>query len=379
MPVFGVPRLDDALAGHRRGDATLIMNQPGIEARPFLVQAAEQAAREGRPIVLLVTDRSPHRFLDAMDDAPQELLVLDAHGSMHGHVASDAVPVDPRNLVDVIAHIEQAAKRLPEALFVLDSLDGLERHAGARGLAAQGPRLLDAVGRFADAVVSFTHWTEEVALTPVLDGFANRVSLQAIEERIITSQYFRIDRVRGGPQETTPVLYRSDDGHVRVYVPKVVVTGDADAGKTTFIHTICDRARSAEQMGKTVAMDRGHIDRDGLRVDIFGTPGQERFDPLMAPIMRQAVGVILMVDSTRPDTFPRGRQMLNMAWRHGLHAIIAANKQDVEGAMSADEVAHHIAPPEGVEVVACRADDRDTASHVFDRLLYKILSPRVAA
>ncbi len=377
-----MPSLDEALSRHRPGDATLVLNDPGVDARPFLVQAAEKALHAGLDVVLMTTDRAPRRFigdLDVDDDQMARLHVLDAHSEVAGFADPDHTHVQSTNLLDAIGHIERAGDAHPGAVLVLESLNGLERAGGVQALAAQATRLRDALARYHDAIVGFTRWTEEVALASLLDGFAHRIHLQAVEDRVITSQYFRVERAAGESLSTAPVLYRSDDAHVRVYVPKIVVTGDADAGKTTFIHAVCDHAASTEQKGVTVAMDKGAIEREGLRVDIFGTPGQERFDPLLAPILRQAVGVILVVDSTRPETFERSQHMLKLAWRHGLHAVIAANKQDEEGALSSEEVESRIEPPAGVEVLPCQATDAASATGVFDALLSKILTPRAAA
>src|SRR6187401_3802850 len=103
---------------------------------------------------------------------------------------------------------------------------------------------------------------------------------------------------------------------------KIVVTGPFAAGKTTLIRTISEitvlstekditdatRSRKAET---TVAMDFGRItiDRD-LVLYLFGTPGQERFDFMWEILSEGMLGFIVMVDSTRPETFREARSIL---------------------------------------------------------------------
>ena len=44
-------------------------------------------------------------------------------------------------------------------------------------------------------------------------------------------------------------------------------------------------------------MDIGHVDHDGFVADIFGTPGQERFDLMLDVLAKEAVGAFIIVDS----------------------------------------------------------------------------------
>jgi hypothetical protein len=56
----------------------------------------------------------------------------------------------------------------------------------------------------------------------------------------------------------------------------------------------------------TVGMDFGRITlpRDGLRLDLFGTPGQPRFWPMWDDMCRGALGALVLVDTPRlQDSF----------------------------------------------------------------------------
>ncbi|RLU02312.1 MAG: GTP-binding protein, partial [Ketobacter sp.] len=52
----------------------------------------------------------------------------------------------------------------------------------------------------------------------------------------------------------------------------------------------------------TVAFDFGEVILDdGVRVRIYGTPGQERFRHMWEIIAEGALGLIILVDNSRPD------------------------------------------------------------------------------
>jgi small GTP-binding protein len=360
----------------------LISNEPGVTSQPFVMQAAAITAAAGRPVVYFATDRPPKRVMMALQDytsiAAEQITIIDGFSSLHGIPEEGYMPVDISNVAQVLARLQQAHHDQPDALFILDSLNGLVMRADLGQLAAAGPALRNAIQAFPESIVAYTQWHEELVLRPILDAFPHHIRLSAVQDRIITHHYYRLERISGHVADLAPVMYRENAGKVQIYIPKIGVTGPGDAGKSTFIHQVSDSAVSVERNGKTVAMDKGTLTRKGLRVDIFGTPGQARFDPLIAPILRNAIGLVLMVDSRDPDSFPRARQMLTKAWREGMQVVIAVNKVDLEGALSVEEVVAALDPPGDPLAIECQAIDAASAINVLDSLLERILaSPEV--
>jgi len=43
-----------------------------------------------------------------------------------------------------------------------------------------------------------------------------------------------------------------------------------------------------EKFPTTIAMDIGHVDHNGFVADIFGTPGQERFDLMLDVLAKRS-------------------------------------------------------------------------------------------
>jgi signal recognition particle receptor subunit beta len=94
---------------------------------------------------------------------------------------------------------------------------------------------------------------------------------------------------------------------------KIVFTGPAGAGKTTAIRTLSDipvvqtEAAATDQVRQlkpatTVAMDYGMMKlANGDKVNIYGTPGQKRFDFMWDILSQDAQGMVLMINATAPN------------------------------------------------------------------------------
>ncbi len=93
---------------------------------------------------------------------------------------------------------------------------------------------------------------------------------------------------------------------------KIVFTGPPNAGKTTAIGAVSDRppvktdVRNTDAtLGKeltTVGLDFGQVALgDGLSVRLFGTPGQERFEFMWRILANDALGLVILLDNSRPD------------------------------------------------------------------------------
>ncbi|MCH8331048.1 MAG: GTP-binding protein, partial [Bacteroidetes bacterium] len=145
-------------------------------------------------------------------------------------------------------------------------------------------------------------------------------------------------------------------GGVNVYIPKILVTGPYNAGKTSFIHSVSVKAVSVDRAGTTVALDHGKVMYHGLLADLFGTPGQERFDPLLKMLGGEALGVIIVIDATNPKSFPRAKEMLHLTHAENLPAVLAANKADLKGALKPGEIREKMKLPKEIPIVPVVAE-----------------------
>lgn len=366
-----------------------LVNDPGVEAEPFLYQSAYAHLKAGREVVYVVFNRAPSTVRRGMaeygfDPAPYErqLHFVDAYSPLMG--SSEGAPYTferPGELGLFSQFLERLAKKHRQAVLLLDPLSSILDHATPAGFRQSLEEAHHALQGFRVAVALLTRWPYGDELTRFLEIFDCVINLKSVEDRVIVSQYFMVDRAAWrGAVDKQPVLYRTlKPGGVFAYIPKIVVTGAHHAGKSTFVRTLSDTAVSADRLGTTVAIDHGHVTIDGLTADLFGTAGQARFDPLLKRIAAQALGVILVVDSTRPDTFERAREMMQITGREGIPIIVAANKQDVEGALPPPEVAKRLQVPSHVRVVGTVGNDKESVRALLRALIDQIMLRKEAA
>jgi small GTP-binding protein len=169
---------------------------------------------------------------------------------------------------------------------------------------------------------------------------------------------------------------------------KMVVTGPFNAGKTEFIRSVSEidvvsterKISSASEKtvkeATTVAMDFGRITvDDDLVLYLFGTPGQKRFDFMWEILSEGMLGFIVMVDSTRPETFREARSILETFRAYApTPYVVAANKQDMKEAWDLEDMRHALRLDSKVKFLSCVATDRDTVKAVLLELLYSILA-----
>ena len=169
---------------------------------------------------------------------------------------------------------------------------------------------------------------------------------------------------------------------------KMVVTGPFSAGKTEFIRSVSEidvvsterkissaREKSVKE-STTVAMDFGRITvDDDLVLYLFGTPGQRRFDFMWEILSEGMLGFVVMVDSTRPETFREARSILETFRAYApTPYVVAANKQDIKEAWEVDDMRHALRLDPKVKFVPCIATDRESVKAILLELLYSILN-----
>lgn len=168
---------------------------------------------------------------------------------------------------------------------------------------------------------------------------------------------------------------------------KMVVTGPFSSGKTEFISSISEidvvkteRSISSDverqvKEATTVAMDFGRITvDDDLVLYLFGTPGQRRFDFMWEILAEGMLGFVVMVDSTKPETFREAKSILETFRAYAATPyVVAANKQDLTDAWSIDDLRIALRIEEGIKLLPCVANDKESVKTVLLELLYSIL------
>jgi small GTP-binding protein len=167
---------------------------------------------------------------------------------------------------------------------------------------------------------------------------------------------------------------------------KMVITGPFSAGKTSFIGAVSEIdvvrterkiSSSAERVKETttVAMDFGRITVDDeLVLYLFGTPGQRRFDFMWEILSEGMLGFVVLVDSTKPETFREAKRILETFQSYAnTPFVVAANKQDHEDAWPPEDLRIILRLDQSVKVLPCVSLQKESVKNVLLELLYSIL------
>lgn len=132
---------------------------------------------------------------------------------------------------------------------------------------------------------------------------------------------------------------------------RLVIAGTPGCGKSTFVRTISeievvDTERAATDSTSllkkrtTVAFDYGRFSfGPALEVQIYGTPGQSRFNFMWDFLIKNAHTYILLVAAHRPDDFHYARQIIAfMNQRVQIPMLIGLTHTDCPDISSPDEI-----------------------------------------
>lgn len=386
MVETGIPKLDGYLgAGIPKGKSLVYMNHPGVEGDVFGMQTLYHNLEKGNTCVYITSSSNPALMKDqfrefgwSIDKYGDRLWIIDAYSSLVGDLSQEKYVVnDPENINSLTEMVEKAVKEVPKGSVILyGSLSTIMDLCGEEET-LEAVRLWNKLALLYDHIFiyNFTVWpyTESTLNAIKHDIFSSVISVGGIAERVIFGQYFGVLKADWTKLQAKSMLFRVlRPGGIRIYIPKILVTGPFDAGKSTFVHSLSTRAVSVDRLGTTIALDHGHIDHKGFSADIFGTPGQERFDPIIRMISGEAMGIFLIVDSTAPKDFVRAKQMLEITKAYGLPYVVVANKQDLPGAMSVEDIRRQFNIPEDVPIVAAVATNMQGVFEAFELLVEKI-------
>ncbi len=163
------------------------------------------------------------------------------------------------------------------------------------------------------------------------------------------------------------------------------VTGDVGSGKSTFIRALGAATNYkgllpgglTRELHKTGIIEIGVIPVDATAVlYLLEMPAFSRSDGIWYTLASFIDSYVVVVDSTRPETCPKARQVIDFFDDAAADAprLVAANKQDVEGCLSPEQVAYILAldGADRIPVLPCCATKRDDVKKVlltlFDRI-----------
>ncbi len=380
-----IPRLDDILGGGvPKGTSMLFQAMPGIVSDVFGYQIISQRVQLDSEIGFIYTNtRTPIEIERVFDKYgwdlktplnSSQIFFIDSISGMMG------VPPMGKYIIDDLAKTEEivipAIEDIAGGTAVIENIATLIDSIGTDNTIKCIKMLNEAAAKHeVNIVYLFTRWDYEDMLVEQLRNLVDcEIQLFSIEEKVMYRQVFMVVKSNWTRASKCKTFFElAEPGGVMVFIPKLLVTGPYNAGKTTFVHAIAEKAVSVERQAfelfpTTVGLDIGHMDYKGFSADVFGTPGQERFDLLLEPLARESIGTFIIIDSTKPDTFARAKEMINMCQAEALPKVIVANKHDLPGALTPDEIKKRMALWEDVPIVPVSAQKNEGVDKALDTL-----------
>ncbi|RLI92064.1 MAG: GTP-binding protein [Candidatus Altiarchaeales archaeon] len=369
-----IPRLDEFLnGGIRPCTITTLWAAPGIDNAPFAYQALVNRLEDGDSCIYVNQSKASSTIEKEIEHYGWDVkpyiedgrfIFLDAYSGLVNMKSTDKFVVEnPRNVKSITESLKKILdeKKTKHAVVVYDSISTLIDHCGEKSLDEVNEWKKIFKEKISTGIFMFTEWPYEKYVLNKLKLLSDAIiQLKAIEEKVILREFFIVSKVNwnGKVKKGVSVPFKiTAPGGVRIYIPKILITGAYNAGKSSFVHSASTRAVSVDRLGTTIALDHGHVEYAGFSVDLFGTPGQERFDPILELLGSESLGVIAIVDATNPSSLIRVKEMLEKSKSVGLPSVVVANKADLEGAMSIEEIRKRMKLPDEIPIIPTTAED----------------------
>lgn len=357
MKKTGIPTLDDCLKGGIPiGKTLLFYGKPLSESEVFVMQSVYTNLADDEVCYYVASGYSPDVVRSSFSDYgwdtskyARRFEIVDAYSPLVGASSSERFAVnDPESIESYDETISAIIDMLsPGDMLMFSSLSALIDHCTCSGeevirYARKWNKM--AVLKGAIVVYNFIDRGYDTELMEhVKNGLCNAaIQVGGLGADMIYGHFFRMHSCDWARPVEKPTLFKvTRPGGITVHIPKILITGPQGSGKSTFVRTAATLSAgkyvSVDRMGTTIAGDHAQVIIKGFSVDLFGTPGQRLFIPTLRAFAVDAMGIVVVVDSSKPDT-ENALEILRTVKQEGVPYIVVAGKQDARNAMDAESL-----------------------------------------
>jgi hypothetical protein len=375
----GMYGIDDMLGGGiPEGSKVLYSMEPGVDGQLFMISTLYEALAKGLSCLVIL----PHMTVDAFLHDAEKLRGSRMDTTGKTIVFFDAV--DRERIQRYAKDRKTAAREWQGRVTKLCTENRIDIIFGYFDVMyedfglEQGIGLLSSIqGRNKPTIIiEHLNFEGEKTLKRFISemAFDLVISIRASSRPLPHFHFFTVVHTSWSPQPKRSVPFIITGGRVVPYIPKIVVTGPPESGKSVFVAHASEHGLSVDRRGPsgettTVAMDFGWLHRKDFDIMLYGTPGQPRFDPMIQVLLKHAMGVVLLIDATKGDQISRARHLIQVITELRVPIVIAANKKDLPGRMSEREIRDSLGITDDIPVFSISAQRGEDVLRVIESLV----------
>jgi small GTP-binding protein len=384
----GIPTLDDCLKGGIPiGKTLLFYGKPLSESDVFIMQAVYTNLADDEVCYYVTSGYSPDvaratfkEFGWDTSKYEKRFEVVDAYSPLVGASSSERFSVkDPESIESYDETISAIIDMLsPGDMLMFSSLSSLFDHCSCGGKEVlRFARKWNKMAVLKGGVVAYSfvdRGYDPALMEHVKNGLCNAtVQVAGLGADMIYGHFFKAYACDWARPPERPTLFKvTRPGGITVHIPKVLVTGPQGSGKSTFVRTAATlsagKCVSVDRMGTTIAGDHAQVTIKGFSMDLFGTPGQKLFIPTLKAFAVDAMGIVVVIDSSEPDP-DNASKILQTVKAEGVPYVIVANKQDARDAVDVDDLRKELGLPEEVPVIGICANSGPDVQKALETLI----------
>jgi len=360
---LGVSIIDDLVVdGIPNTSTVLVLGDPGSGKSILCQQILANGLRAGGCGIYAAFDETPEDARSSMTAFGHDVRDHEQKGRLI-FIGGSSTSQPDFNTLNL--RLSEALERLKDAegtKIIIDSLTSLlSAQQGRPGLGLEFIRALNAKVRAYGGLCFYTlnrQGFDEKTVALVKDLSDGVVEMKLEEQNGCLRSYLRVSKMKGSGHSKKWLPYGIDPkAGITFYKPTILLTGPEGAGKSTI-------ARLFKDTNWTV----GDLTVEALVYD--------RADSNFKTVIRSrdVSGVLLVVDSSMPESFPEALEMLHAVETPGLPYVVLANKQDLPGAITPENAREEMSLDGNVTVIGSVALKGEGVEEALRALVKQIIN-----